>query len=84
MKLKCQVFQQDNLHTLQGYYISRPIPQDEYIEFLETQIKENPQKYSDILTYRDEKLKKTKEVDSDLKSIKIDEDHKLIELIEEI
>ena len=69
---------------LQGYYFSRPIPQDEYIEFLETQIKENPEKYSDILTYRDEKLKKTKEVDSDLKSIKIDEDHKLIELIEEI
>ena len=69
---------------LQGYYFSRPIPQEEYIQFLETQITENPEKYADVIDYRNNKLQKEKEKDLDLKSIKIDEDHELIELIEEI
>ena len=69
---------------LQGYYFSRPVPQEEYIELLETQITENPEKYADVIDYRNNKLQKEKEKDLDLKSIKIDEDHELIELIEEI
>ncbi len=69
---------------LQGYYFSRPLPQSEYVDFLEKQISENPEKYSDVLAYRDKKLKESKEIDTDLKTIKIDEEHKLIELIEEI
>ena len=69
---------------LQGYYFSRPVPQEDYIELLETQITENPEKYADVIDYRNKKLQKEKEKDLDLKSIKIDEDHELIELIEEI
>ena len=69
---------------LQGYYFSRPIPQDEYVELLETQITENPEKYADVIDYRTKKLQVEKEKDLDVKSIKIDEDHELIELIEEI
>ena len=69
---------------LQGYYFSRPIPQDEYVELLETQITENPEKYADVIDYRTKKLQMENEKDLDLKSIKIDEDHELIELIEEI
>ena len=69
---------------LQGYYFSRPVPQEDYIQLLETQITENPEKYADVIDYRNKKLQKEKEKDLDLKSIKIDEDHELIELIEEI
>ena len=69
---------------LQGYYFSRPITQEDYVELLETQITENPKKYADVIDYRTKKLQKEKEKDLDVKSIKIDEDHELIELIEEI
>lgn len=69
---------------LQGYYFSRPITQEDYVELLETQITENPEKYADVIDYRTKKLQKEKEKDLDVKSIKIDEDHELIELIEEI
>ena len=69
---------------LQGYYFSRPITQEDYVELLETQITENPKKYADVIDYRTKKLQMENEKDLDLKSIKIDEDHELIELIEEI
>lgn len=77
---------------LQGYYFSRPIPQDEYLEYLENSINENPEKYVDVLEYRkkkvdDEKLEeerqKLEKLKNDgLKIEKIDEDHELIELVE--
>lgn len=69
---------------LQGYYFSRPITQEDYVELLETQITENPKKYADVIDYRTKKLQMENEKALDLKSIKIDEDHELIELIEEI
>lgn len=70
---------------LQGYYFSRPIPQNEYLEYLETAISENAQKYKDVLDYRkkkieDEKRKIEKQKNDGLSSVKIDEEHELIEL----
>lgn len=85
---------------LQGYYFSRPIPQDEYLEYLEKAICDNSEKYSDVLDYRkqkakedklreeekleEEKLKLERLKNDGVSSLKIDEDHELIELIEEI
>jgi predicted signal transduction protein with EAL and GGDEF domain len=74
---------------LQGYYFSRPIPENEYIDFLENQIKENPEKYSDVLTYREEKLEEERQKVEKLKNdgltaIKIDEENELIDFVEEI
>jgi sensor c-di-GMP phosphodiesterase-like protein len=40
---------------LQGYYFSRPIPQEEYLEYLENAINENPEKYVDVFDYRKKK-----------------------------
>jgi hypothetical protein len=85
---------------LQGYYFSRPIPQEEYLEYLENAINENPEKYADVFDYRkkkdeEEKIREEKKLEEErqkleklkndgLKVEKIDEEHELIELIEEI
>ncbi len=85
---------------LQGYYFSRPIPQEEYLEYLENAINENPEKYADVFDYRkkkdeEEKIREEKRLEEErqkleklkndgLKVEKIDEEHELIELIEEI
>ncbi len=85
---------------LQGYYFSRPIPQEEYLEYLENAINENPEKYVDVFDYRkkkdeEEKIREEKRLEEErqkleklkndgLKVEKIDEEHELIELIEEI
>lgn len=74
---------------LQGYYFSRPIPQEEYLAYLERSISENENKYNDVLKYREkkqeeEKLKLEKLKLDDLRTIKIDEEHQLIELVDEI
>ena len=90
-----EFLKQFNDCIIQGYYFSRPIPQDEYLEYLEKAICDNSEKYSDVLDYRkqkakedklreEEKLKLERLKNDGVSSLKIDEDHELIELIEEI
>ena len=84
-KIQKEWLEENGCDFLQGYYFSKPIPQNEYLEFLEKSISDNPEKYTDVIAYRKEKAENEKnknDKNPDLKSIKIDEDHELIELVD--
>lgn len=84
-KIQKEWLEENGCDFLQGYYFSKPIPQNEYLEFLEKSISDNPEKYTDVIAYRKEKAENEKnknDKNPDLKSIKIDEEHELIELVD--